>query len=235
MKKALALILALTMVFALAACGGSTKAMSHADYAAADMESEVTVETYVQDKQSWWDNKATLYAQSEDGAYFIYNAAVSQADYDKLTPGTKIQVTGHKTEWSGEVEIADATIKILKGSWEAPVTDVTDLLGSEALIEHQNEKVSFSGLTVEPMDDGTSAFYYSWDNSGQEGTDSDLYFNASKDGVTYSFVVEYYLRNESSDVYNAVRNLQVGDTVDLEGFLYWYNGAQPHITSVTVK
>ena len=29
--------------------------------------------------------------------------------------------------------------------------------------------------------------------------------------------------------------LKVGDTVDLEGFLYWYEGVNPHITSVTVK
>ena len=37
------------------------------------------------------------------------------------------------------------------------------------------------------------------------------------------------------DVYEAVKALNVGDTVDLEGFLYWYEGANPHITSVTVK
>ena len=38
-----------------------------------------------------------------------------------------------------------------------------------------------------------------------------------------------------TDVYEAVRNLQIGDTIDMEGFLYWYEGANPHITSVTVK
>ena len=37
-----------------------------------------------------------------------------------------------------------------------------------------------------------------------------------------------------SDVYKAVEALQVGDTINVEGFLYWYNGAQPHLTSVTV-
>ena len=29
--------------------------------------------------------------------------------------------------------------------------------------------------------------------------------------------------------------LKIGDTVDMEGYLYWYEGANPHITSVTVK
>jgi hypothetical protein len=45
--------------------------------------------------------------------------------------------------------------------------------------------------------------------------------------------VEYYLCNEETEVYKAVENLKVGDTVDLEGFLYWYEGPNPHITSVT--
>ena len=34
--------------------------------------------------------------QDKDGAYFVYNMACTEADYDKLTPGTKIKVTGHK-------------------------------------------------------------------------------------------------------------------------------------------
>ena len=52
--------------------------MSYADYAAAEVDSPVCVETYVQAKQSWWEDKATLYTQSPDGAYFIYDMAVSQ-------------------------------------------------------------------------------------------------------------------------------------------------------------
>ena len=29
--------------------------------------------------------------------------------------------------------------------------------------------------------------------------------------------------------------LKKGDVVDMEGFLYWYEGVNPHITAVTVK
>ena len=87
--------------------------------------------------------------------------------------------------------------------------------------------VSFKGMTVE------SAAIYKWDGSGQDG--DDLYFNVSKDGKTYSFTVESYLCDKSTDVYQAVKNLKVGDVVDLEGFLYWYEGVNPHITGVTVK
>ena len=55
------------------------------------------------------------------------------------------------------------------------------------------------------------------------------------DGQSYNFCVEKYLRDESTDVYKAVEGLKVGDVVDIEGFLYWYNGANLQATSVTVK
>ena len=133
------------------------------------------------------------------------------------------------------MEIVDAPFELLEGSYIAEPTDVTELLGTDALIEHQNEKVTFTGLTVEPANETGDAFLYNWDGSGEAGTDSDLYFNASVGGNTYTFVIEYYLCNETTDVYQAVTNLKVGDTIDMEGFLYWYNGSQPHITSVVVK
>ena len=204
--------------------------MTYEEYMAADLDSEVVIEAYVQAKQSWWEDKATLYTQDQDGAYFIYNAACSEEDYAKLVPGTKIKVTGYKTEWSGEVEIAE-------GSYIAPVTDVTDLLGTDDLINYQNQFVAFRGMTVEAAgqdaDGNDVAFLYNWDGSGEDG--NDLYFNVSLNGQTYTFTVESYLCDNTTDVYNAVKNLKIGDTVDMEGFLYWYEGVNPHITSVTVK
>ena len=70
--------------------------MTHDEYLAAAVDDEVVVETYVQAKQSWWEDKATIYAQDKDGAYFIYNMPCSQEEYDQLVPGTKIKVTGYK-------------------------------------------------------------------------------------------------------------------------------------------
>jgi hypothetical protein len=90
-------------------------------------------------------------------------------------------------------------------------------------------------MTVEPSIDAEGnevAFLYNWDGSGAEGTDSDLYFNVSIDGQTYNFVVEYYLTGADSEVYQAVQALNIGDVIDMEGFLYWYEGVNPHITSV---
>lgn len=211
--------------------------MTYEEYAAAEVDSEVVVETYVQAKQSWWEDKATLYTQDKDGAYFIYDMPCSEEDYEKLTPGTKIKVTGYKAEWSGEVEIIDAAFEIQDGNYIAEAEDVTSLLGKDELIENQNKFVSFKGMTVEAAgqdgDGNDVPFLYSWDGSGQDG--DDLYFNVSLDGETYTFVVESYLCDNTTDVYKAVKELQIGDTVDMEGFLYWYEGVNPHITSVTVK
>ena len=215
----------------------SEKVMTYAEYLAADLDSKVVVETYVQAKQSWWEDKATLYTQDEDGAYFVYNMACSEEDYEKLVPGTKIKVTGFKTEWSGETEIIDATFEFVEDStiFVAEPVDVTDLMGKDELIDHQNQFVSFKGMTVEAAgqdDSGNDvAFLYNYDGSGEEG--NDLYFAVSLNGETYNFTVESYLCDKDSDVYKAVKELKIGDKIDLEGFLYWYEGANPHITSVT--
>lgn len=161
--------------------------------------------------------------------------ACSEEDYAKLNVGTKIKVTGYKSEWSGEVEIIDATFEIEDGNYVAEAEDVTKLLGTDDLINHQNKFVSFKGMTVEAAGQDESgndvAFLYNWDGSGQDG--DDLYFNVSLDGSTYTFTVESYLCDNSTDVYNAVKALNIGDKIDMEGFLYWYEGVNPHITSVT--
>ena len=214
--------------------------MTHAEYVAADLETEVKVYTYVQAKQGWWEKEgtggvATFYTQAQDGAYFIYDMPCSKEDYDKMTPGTKIKVTGFKVEWEGEVEIMDAKYEIIDGdTFTADTYDVTGLLGKDELIDHQNERVAFKGMKVEAKKDADgndAAFLYNWDGSGEDG--SDLYFDVSKDGKTYTFTVESYLCGKDTDVYKAVKSLQIGDTIDMEGFLYWYKGVNPHITSVT--
>ncbi len=236
MKK-IALIAALVMLAAvclaawtvLAEDAADVPVMTHEEYAAAELDSAVCVETYVQATQSWWDNKITIYAQSEDGAYFIYNAACSEEDAAKLAAGTKILVKGFKSEWAGEIEITDATIEILEGdAFIAEAFDATDLLGKDELIDRQNEKVSFKGLTVAAQDDG-AAFNY----KNAENKTDDLYVRFTKDDGTYNFCVEFYLCGNDTDVYKAVEGLQVGDVVDIEGFLYWYNEANVHMTALT--
>jgi DNA/RNA endonuclease YhcR with UshA esterase domain len=201
----------------------ATDVMSYADYVAAELDSEVTVETYVQAKQSWWDNKATFYTQNEDGAIFIYEMPCTEEEYNQLVPGTKIKVTGIKSEWSGEVEIVEARYEIEDGNFVAQAKDATDLLGKDELIDLQNQLVSFTDMTVEKV-------AYKNEQPGD-----DIYLTVSKDGNSYDFCLEYYLNGSDEEFYNLVGGLEAGQVVDIEGFLYWYEGANPHITKVTVK
>lgn len=253
MKKFLTLLLALVMALSIVGCSktntdepqtpdtpddgadAAVTVMTHAEFDAADVDSAVTVETYIQARQGWWEKDgvgvATFYTQADDGAYFLYNMPCSKEDYDSmLVEGAKIRVSGYKAEWSGEVEIIDATCELLEGTKVYDALDVTSLLGTDELIAHQNEKVSFKGMTVTASNDAGAPFLYNWDGSGSEG--DDLYFNVSLNDKIYTFVVESYLCGPGTDVYEAVKALNVGDVVDMEGFLYWYEGVNPHITSV---
>lgn len=223
MKKLTALVLAVVFALSLTACGGE-KGMTYAEYTAAAVDSEVTVDVYVQATQSWWDNKITVYAADKDGGYFIYNMECSEEDSKKLTPGTKIQVKGHKGEWAGEVEVVDGTFTVLSGkSFIAEAKDVTDKLGTDEIANFQNQLVSFKDMTVENVT-------YKNDQPGD-----DIYVTLSKDGNSYDFCLEYYLNGSDADFYNLVGGLTAGQTVDVEGYLYWYEGLNPHITKVTVK
>jgi len=256
-KKMVSVLLASAMVLALTACGKTEEApvveaveeadeaveevaeaveetveaaaaestgdvMSYADFVAADVDTEVTVETYVQAKQGWWEDKATLYTQNQEGAYFIYDMPISEEEYNKLVPGTKIKVTGFKSEWSGEIEIVDAKYEIVEGdTFVATATDVTDKL--DKLEDYMNQLVSFKDMTVK-------AVSYKNDQPGD-----DIYVTLTKDDKDYEFCLEYYLNGSDAALYETVGGLEEGQTVDVEGFLYWYEGPDAHITAITVK
>ena len=229
MKRIAALVLTLVLVFAMVSCFDASKksegVMTYDEYAAAALDAAVVIEGFVQAKQSWWDNKATIYLQDPNGGYFVYEMTCSEEDYAKLTVGTKIKVTGYKTEYKGEIEVdSGATFEIINdGTWVAKATDVTALLGKDEIINKQNMLVAFKGMTVKAIE-------Y---KGGERG--DDIYVTLTKDGADYDFCVERYLTDPDTDVYKAVEALKAGDVIDVEGFLYWYNGINPHITKVTVK
>ena len=243
MKKVFAILLAFAMVFALAACSGggepepepevdifakSEGVMTYAEYAAAASGTEVTIEAFVQAAQSWWNNTVTVYAQDNEGGYYLYEMACTEEDAEKLVPGTKIKAVGQKSEENGEVEIVNAAFGIEEdATYIAPPLDVTVVLDTEDMIKYQNMYVLFSDMEVvgEPV--------FEWDNSGVDG--DDIYFQVEKDGQVFTFMVESYLTGSGTDVYEAVKKLQKGDRVDLEGFCHWFDGLTPHITGVTMK
>lgn len=197
--------------------------MTYDEYVAAEVDDEVVVCAYVQAKQSWWDNKATVYLQNEEGAFFCYEMACSEEDYELLVPGQAILVTGYKGEWAGEVEIVDATFEIVDGNWIAEAKDVTEFLGTDELVNYQNQFVSFTDMTVVSV-----AFK-------NEEPGDDIYVTLSKDNAEYSFCLEYYLNGSDEEFYALVSGLEADQTVDVEGYLYWYEGVNTHITAVTVK
>ena len=246
MKK----ILALVLMLALVACASLALAeepavMTAEEYAKAAIDDAVCVEAYVQAAQGWWEKdgvgRQTLYLEAEDGAgYFAYEVPMTKEESEKLVPGTKIRISGYKAEWSGEVEIIEGKYEILEAEpFIAEAEDVTALLGTDELINHMNEKVAIKGAkivayTADGVEFGEELpFSYAWDNSGSRDGNSDLYFKIEVGGAQYTMTVESYLCSNETDVYKAVEGLKIGDVVDLEGFLYWYNGANPHITSVT--
>ena len=211
--------------------------MTYEEYAAAEVDSEVVIEGAIQAKQAYYGEQSTasVYLQDETGgAYFLYNLPCTEKEYELMEIGKKIKVKGYKAEWSGEVEVVDAIWMFVDGEYIAEAEDVTALLGTDELIKKQNKKVVFKGVKVEPIgEDGNAAFLYNYDGSGAEG--DDLYFNVSVNGQTYSFTVESYLCGPDTDVYKAVKDFKVGDVIDLEGFLYWYEGPNPHITAVLAQ
>jgi len=261
MKKIIAMLLAVVMVMALAACsntpannestpaattttapagettttGANDAVMTHAEFMAAEADAKVCVETYVQATQGWWDNQLTIYAQNAEGGCFIYNAAVSEEQSKLLVPGTKIRVTGDKAIFNGLHEVMNGTVEIVEGgdTFTAEAQDLTAKLGTDELELYMAQKAAFKGVEVVAANDAGDAFLYNWDGSGSADSDSDLYFKVSVGEQTCTFVIEYYLTGPDSDAYKAVQNLKVGDKIDIECFMYWYEGAQPHCTAVT--
>lgn len=212
--------------------------MSYAEFVAAELDTEVCVDTYIQAVESWWDGCVQLYTQNEEGAYYIYDLACTEEEAAQLVPGTKIRVSGYKSEWAGEVEIIDAAYEILDGSWFVEdAADVTELMGTDALADMMNQLVAIQGLTVvasQDADGNDVPYLYKWDGSGSQG--DDLYFNVALGENVYTFTVNAYMigTGADSEVYRAIEALQIGDVINVEGFLYWYNGAQPHVTQLFV-
>lgn len=260
MKKLTALLLALVLVLGLAACApaanteGTTtnntenntdnaEVMTYAEYAAAADGSVVTVEFYVQDTQGWWFNNdpavnsgvITVYGQDKDGGYFAYDLRCEEADAAKLTPGTKICVTGDKATWNGEVEVMNGTFTFVDeaDTYVAPAKDITALIGKDELADSINQFITIKGATVVASSNtvgAETAILYNWDGSGKQG--DDVYFTVSVGEAKLTVCIETYLRGADSDVYKAAEALKIGDKIDLEGFLYYYNDAQPHITAI---
>lgn len=224
MKKFLAALLVLVLAMTGMALAEDVKVMTYAEYDAAELETEVVIECYVQDMQGLYKGCIRVYAADENGAYYLYDMPSNEEDVAKMVPGTKLRVTGYKSAWEGEVEIVEATYEFVEADpFIAEAKDLTDVLANaEELIKYQNQLATFKGLKVVEME-------Y---QNGAAGAWNDIYVTFEKDGAEYSFCVESSLTEFGSDLYTAVSELQVGDVVDVTGYVYWYKGVNPHITAI---
>lgn len=246
MKKLLTIMLSVLMVFGLTACGGKdndngtdeptnggnevvevTAKDDYASFMAADVDAEVEVLMYVQAHQAWWEDNGqgvmTLYGMDNDGGYFVYNAKIDKEAADSIKEGTLVKVTGVKAEWAGEVEIMDATVEVLGETKTFEAKDVTDVVAdSEKLAEYMNQKVAMKGLEVVEV------------ATKDSDSDPDLYITCKLGDVEVNLCVENYLTGPDTEVYMTGKDLTAGTIIDVEGFLYWYEGANPHVTSISV-
>ena len=202
--------------------------MSYEEYMAAEVDSPVMIEAYVQAAQKYSEQygNTTLYLQDKDGAYFVYRYACTAEEYAKLTVGTKVRVNGYKSVWEGEIEITDASLTIIVGAdtYVAEAVDLTNVLSNEAeLIKFQNQLAIFKGLTIEKIE-------Y---KNGQPG--NDIYVTVKQGEKSFDFCVESDLIDPETDVYKLFAELKVGDAVDITAFVYWYKGVNAHITNVVVN
>lgn len=208
--------------------------LDYAGFLNADGSEPVCIESFLQEKETLQEGRTRLFLQDEQGAYEVFGLACTPEEYEALTPGRRLRIRGYKTEFAGRIQITDATAEALEGEWFAEPVDVTAALGTEELKEFCGRRVEFRDLRVEPMFDGVSPYFTGWDNMGSEEQGSDLYFTASCGEETCAFLVNAALRGPDSGVYQAVQNLQVGQSVHLVGILSWYNGPQPLVTELEV-
>ena len=249
MKKLFAFLLVFVSLFLLVSCGNDEekpddqgeKAMTYAEFVAAEGKSDVVIDTYIQAKQGWWEKDgiggvASFYTQDSDGGYFIYNMPCSKNDYDnKLVVGAKIRVTGKKAIYNGLHEISEgATYKLLEGTYVAKAVELSATEFETNALKYQNQLFTLKGLEVvefgEDAEGNKLSFGYGWNGAKERGEDA--YFKVKIGEKVYSFLVESYLCDKDTDVYKAVEALKIGDKIDLEGFMYWYDGPQPHVTKI---
>ena len=218
-------------------------AMSHEEYLSAEYGSTVLVDSYVQGKTKLADGKASFFLQSPDGACFVYELPCTEEEYEKLSEGQRILVSGTKTLWQGETEITDASFELLEGSYIAEPADLRSLFsaeGAEEMALHQNERIRLPYLEVVITEGNTSPVRYGADGTGEPGTGKDLYFTAGSMGWVYDFVVKADMFEETSELYQLAESLEIGDVVNLEGFLYWYDygdyvEGNPWITNLEIE
>ncbi len=219
---------AVAAVLTLFSCGKKeVKDLTYSEFVAAPLDSNVVVKSYVQDNESWWDGKITLYLQDKDGAILAYNTICTKEQANEITKGVCVRVEGKKVEWSGEVEISDANLTILKDEekYVAQATDLTNGFSNETVkTNHPNQLFKVKGKVQAKLDKDNNprSYFNNWDNSGQVDA-CDTYFDIKVGDNKFTFNVRRYLRGSDTVVYKASRELVIGFEYEFTAYAYIYN------------
>jgi hypothetical protein len=199
--------------------------MTYQEFMAAEAGAEVAIEGFIAAKQSWWDNKVTMYLTTENSGegYFIYEFSCSEEENNSIYKiGEYIHIEGTKTIYAGEHEIMGENITaasvVDKGTKQMPeAIDLTGKLGELELYQNSFfradlEVVEFVSTSQDVTVSTSKGFGYKGDTIG-----NDLYFTLSDGTNVLNCCVEYYLTNEDTDVYTQTQNLKIGDSVTVYG------------------
>ena len=221
---------------------------------------EVQAEGFVIAKTTYYNGTTNLYiagSQSDEKSttaegYYVYNYECSQDEYNKLVVNhpeqifTYVTVAGTKASYAGMQEIIDAKVTI--ESSDATFGSLYIHSGEGAgvpldVVQEQYMAAAFFGtLKVKEYtttdQNATVAENKAYGYKGDTPTD-DLYFILEDEaGNELSCCVEAYVdysafgSDHKKELYQNVMSLQVGDTVEVSGFLYWWNGPNPHIIQI---
>ena len=188
-----------------------------------------------------YDGKTVdIFMQDEDGGYFTYGLTVTEDEYNAFNNHLykEITILGEKDKVNGFFELSSISewyFSNPKGDREFRATpyDITSIVTDyDAMSTHQGELITLD-CTVELCRDEENnpcAFLYKYNGTGRAG--DDLYIHITeKSGI--ELVVETDVFKDGSELYEYVENnLQVGDKITVVGYLWWYNGPQPHIISL---
>jgi hypothetical protein len=191
----------------------------------------------------------TVVGTEQNSFRYTWNEGTRSSDYRITVNFGTLTVTALPEDARFEVHVSAGSGSVLYDGEEHSVSGFEQTsfivngvtyevsgLRSEAAGTHAADsaaEIPVEGTAVVKDAEGNDvAWLYKWNGSGEEG--DDLYFNVTLGETTYSFLVESYLCDKDSDVYKAVKALTVGAKVNVEGFLYWYNAPQMHVTKVTV-
>ncbi len=210
---------------------------TYAEYLAAAKGDVVTIEAFVQAKADTFEQygNTNLFLADKDGAYYVYRLTIKSADdWAKIKVGTKMKITGVKTDYKGLIElggndeVTPGTYEILDGEYVADAVDITDKIGTDKISDYMCKLVTVKGTVV--AKDG-AAFTYKYNGTGAQGDDAYFWFKVgSNDAI--QFLVETDIANKDTAVYKAVEAFKDGDAVTLTGFAYWYDGIQLQVTAV---